>query len=81
MYQIHECHLGEEAFEENKDGDGNGDDEREGEGGAIETGIDAIAIAADPCCNACCADTAGTEEGCQNKDRAELCDQLQLLEG
>ena len=80
MYQIHKCHPGEEPFQENKDGHGNDDDEREGEGGAVEAGIDAIAIAAHPGCNACCADTASTEEGSQNKDGAEFCNHLQLLE-
>ena len=80
MHKIHKCHLAEEPFEENKGGHGNGDDERDGEGSAIEAGIDAIPIAADPCCNACCADAASTEEGCQNKDWAEFCNHLQLLE-
>ena len=50
MYQIQECHLGEEeAFEENKDGHGNEEHEWEGEGGSVEAGIDAIPIAPDPC--------------------------------
>ena len=81
MYQIHKCHLSEEPFEENEDGHGDGDDEREGEGGAIEAGVDPKAIAADPSCDACCADTASTEEGGQNKEGAEFCNQLQLLDG
>ena len=80
MYQIHKCHLSEEPFEENEDGHRDGDDEREGEGGAIEAGVDPKAIAADPSCDACCADTASTEEGGQNKDGAEFCNHLQLLE-
>ena len=78
QHQIVKGHLRQEPLEEGEGDERNCKDERSRKKSAIETRVDAIAIAADASCYSSRAETASTEEGGQHEDGAVLCNHLQL---